>query len=196
MKFTYLKRDISIKERDGIHFLLPASFYSLPIYFALKGKHDYEMLGAEEFVDQVKPIVKSFAADFDVVVIPESRCPFLRNLTKDLPNVLELRKRSKEEICSLALQTKGWRKADVESARKAWSEMGDTFTINLIKSNKRKDYVSHLFESVKIPDGSKILLFDDFIMSENTIKAMSAAIGHADHQTLGIFYQQKFLKKS
>ena len=68
--------------------------------------------------------------------------------------------------------------------------MGDTFTINTIKANKRKDYVPHLFEPYEVPPDSKVLLLDDFIMSGNTIDAMAAAIGRTNYHALGLFYQK------
>lgn len=65
--------------------------------------------------------------------------------------------------------------------------MGESFTMNLIKKNKRKDYVPHLFESQ--PLTGSVLLLDDFIMSGNTIEAMKHAVG-CDAGVMGIFYQK------
>ena len=191
MQFSYLHRALTTHQADGTNFLLDASFTTLPLYFSLKGKHDYEMINADAFIAHVKAIVDQFAKDYDVVVFPESRYPFMRQITKDVPNTIELRKRSKEEICSLVSQTKGWRKLDLESARNAWNEMGSTFQINKIKSNKRKDYVPHLFEKVEVDPSKKVLLIDDFIMSGHTIKAMAAAINSENYSTFGVFYQEK-----
>lgn len=180
-----------MRQAESVSFLFDASFCSLPLYFALKGKHDYHMVNADAFIAEVKAIVDQVAKDYDVVVFPESRYPFMRQITSSIPNTIELKKRGKEEICSLVRQTKGWKKLDLESAQRAWDEMGSTFQINKIKSNKRKDYVPYLFEKVEVEVSKKVLLIDDFIMSGHTIKAMAAAISAEDHSTFGVFYQQK-----
>lgn len=69
--------------------------------------------------------------------------------------------------------------------------MGDTFTINLIKSNQRKHYVPYLFEPIEVPAGRRVLLLDDFIMSGNTIAAGKAALGLAECDCFGVFYQSR-----
>jgi len=185
---SYLAQDLSVRQAENASFLFDASFCSLPLYFAMKGKHDYHMVNADAFINDVKTVVEQFAKDYDVVVFPESRYPFMRQITSNLPTI-ELRKCPKEEICLLASQAKGWRKLDLESAQRAWDEMGPTFQINKIKSNKRKDYVPHLFEKVNVE--GKVLLIDDFIMSGHTIKAMAAAVNVEHYDTFGIFYQQQ-----
>ncbi len=188
-QFCYLHRDFQVSQKDKTHFLIDASGASLPIYFALKGKHEYEMLGDEQFIADVKAIVEQFASKFDVVVFPESRFPFLRKITQNLTNVIELKKRGKQEICDIVKTAEGWKKLDLASAEKSWAEMGETFTINKIKSNKRKAYIPYLFEKVQIQEGAKVLLLDDFVMSGNTIKAMEIALDIKDYSTMGIFYQ-------
>jgi hypothetical protein len=188
-QFCYLHRDFQINKKDEVNFLIDASGTNLPIYFALKGKHDYKMLGEEQFIADVKAVVEQFASQFDLVVFPESRYPFLREITKDLGNVIELKKRAKEEICQIVKTEQGWKKLDLVSAEKSWSEMGDTFTINKIKSNKRKAYIPYLFQKIEVAPGTKVLLLDDFVMSGNTIKAMESALGIQDYSTMGIFYQ-------
>lgn len=188
-QFCYLHRDFQMHQKDEVNFLIDASGTNLPIYFALKGKHDYEMLGEEQFIADVKAIVEQFASQFDVVVFPESRYPFLRKVTQDLTNVVELKKRDKGEICQIVQAEQGWKKLDLVSAEKSWAEMGETFTINKIKSNKRKAYIPHLFHKVKVATGAKVLLLDDFIMSGNTIKAMESALGITEYETMGVFYQ-------
>jgi adenine/guanine phosphoribosyltransferase-like PRPP-binding protein len=106
-----------------------------------------------------------------------------------LGNLIELKKRAKEEICQIVKTEQGWKKLDLVSAEKSWSEMGDTFTINKIKSNKRKAYIPYLFQKIEVAPGTKVLLLDDFVMSGNTIKAMESALGIQDYSTMGIFYQ-------
>lgn len=188
-QFCYLHREFQIHQKDEVNFLIDASGVNLPIYFALKGKHDYQMLGEEQFIRDVKAVVEKFASQFDLVVFPESRYPFLREITKDLNNVVELKKRTKEEICQIVKVEQDWKKLDLVSAEKSWDEMGDTFTINKIKSNKRKAYIPHLFQKVEVASGTKVLLLDDFVMSGNTIKAMELALGIQEYSTMGIFYQ-------
>lgn len=186
---SYFPREMQIKTEGSVQFLFEALFCSLPLYFALKGKHDYLMANEAEFISKVKAKVAEAAAGFDLVAFPESRFPFMRQITEGLPHCVELRKRSKADICALALETPGWKKQDRLSAEKAWSEMGGTFTINTIKANQRRYYVSYLFEPLDIPSGSRVLIVDDFIMSGRTIEAMAAAIGVTDYASFGVFYQ-------
>jgi hypothetical protein len=188
-QFCYLHREFQIHQKEKVNFLIDASGSNLPIYFALKGKHEYEMLGTEQFIEDVKVIVEQFASQFDLIVFPESRYPFLRKLTANLKNVVELKKRNKEEICEIVKAAEGWKKLDLISAEKSWAEMGDTFTINKIKSNKRKAYIPYLFEKMEVAQGTKVLLLDDFVMSGNTIKAMEAALNIKEYSIMGIFYQ-------
>jgi hypothetical protein len=188
-QFCYLHRDFQIHQKENVNFLIDASGSSLPIYFALKGKHEYEMLGEEKFIYDVKAIVEKFASQFDLVVFPESRYPFLRKITENLTNVVELKKREKVEICEIVKKAEGWKKLDLASAEKSWAEMGESFTINKIKSNKRKAYIPYLFQKMEVAHGKKVLLLDDFIMSGNTIKAMEAALNITEYSTMGIFYQ-------
>lgn len=176
-------------QKEKINFLIDASGSNLPIYFALKGKHDYQMIGEEQFIADVKLLVEEFASQFDLVVFPESRYPFLRLVTQNLINVVELKKRSKEEICQIVQAAEGWKKLDLVSAEKSWAEMGETFTINKIKSNKRKAYIPYLFQKIEVNPNKKILFLDDFIMSGNTIKAMESALNIKEYYTMGIFYQ-------
>jgi glycerophosphoryl diester phosphodiesterase len=188
-QFCYLSSELPIHQHGNVNFLIDAATTSLPIYFALKGKHEYEMLGVDKFIEDMRAVFEQFASQFDLVVFPESRYPFLKEITKNIPNVLELKKRTKDEICDLVKNTKGWKKQDLESAKKSWDEMGQSFTINKIKSNKRKDYIPYLFEQKEIATGSKVLLLDDFVMSGNTIKAMELALGIKEYSVFGVFYQ-------
>lgn len=160
------------------------------MYFALKGRHDYELFQRDQLVKDIQLILERLSTRYDTIVIPESRCSFLRDVTQNVGNVVELKKRSKQEICSLVILTPTWRKNDKQSAIKDWDKMGEAFTINLIKSNKRKDYVPHLF--IPSPQQGTVLLLDDFIMSGNTMNAMKMTIASEDLVTidcLGIFYQ-------
>jgi hypothetical protein len=190
MSFCYIPQHLSVQTSNEVSYLFDASHTSLPLYFAQKGqRHQYQMVNADLFINDLKQVINVVAADYDVVIIPESRFPFLELITTDLQNVIKLKKRSKEQICALTQQNSQWRKLDVASAHKAWDEMGSSFTINKIKSNKRKDYVPYIFEPTTLPPGSRVLLLDDFIMSGNTIEAMLAALPGVTAQVFGIFYQ-------
>lgn len=160
---------------------------TLPLYFALKGRHDYELFQKDKLIADIKYLLERRIERFNTLIIPESRSSFLRDISRDIKNVVELKKRPKEEICELAMQTPGWRKADRLSAEKDWAQMGESFTINLIKKNKRQDYVPHLFIPQTVT--GTVLLLDDFIMSGNTIIAMKHAIDQ-DAEVMGIFYQK------
>ena len=192
IQFSYLPNELTVHYHKGTNFIIGANSPSLPIYFALKNKHEYQMLGTEQFISDIMIIVEQFAMKFDLVVIPESRYGFLKEITKNMSNVLELKKRAKNEICELAQKTQSWKKQDRESAKRSWNEMGESFTINHIKSNKRKDYIPYLFENTTVQNNTKILLLDDFIMSGNTIKAMAMALGNIQYAIFGIFHQNDY----
>jgi hypothetical protein len=49
-QFCYLHRDFQINKKDEVNFLIDASGTNLPIYFALKGKHDLKILCEEQFI--------------------------------------------------------------------------------------------------------------------------------------------------
>lgn len=122
-------------------------------------------------------------------VFPQSRFPFLREVTSGLASCVELRKRSKLEVCQRAQESAKWGREARVSQELAWAEMGETLIINKIKSNQRKHYVPYLFEPMSLPETANVLLLDDFIMSGNTLSAMRAAIGAPNVIALGIFYQ-------
>ena len=187
-ELSYLSLPLNVQQEGNVNFLLDASFSSLPLYFALKQKHDYYLANKDIFIADVKSHVEAFAKDFDLIIYPESRFPFVKEIVGDLP-AIELRKRNKAEIIDAVVMNAKWCKQEYMSAKAQWQEMGETFTINKIKSNKRHLYVPHLFQAVNVPSDSKILLLDDFVMSGNTIKAMAAAINTTQHETFGVFYQ-------
>jgi phosphoribosylpyrophosphate synthetase len=186
--FSYLTNTLSIQTVGKLSFMVEASNLSLPIYFSLKEKNDYQMVGMHSFVDSVRKAIEQYTHQFDIVVIPESRYSFLKDITANINNGFVLKKRTKAEICNMAKTNSGWNKQELSSAKKAWDEMGDSFTINKIKSNRRKDYIPYLFEKTNINDKTVVLL-DDFVMSGNTIKAMELALGISEYQTLCVFYQ-------
>lgn len=189
INLSYLPRHLSLSVTNSIHYLFDASNLTLPIYFSQKGRHEYVLVNFNDMFHHIQPLIEQLAVDYDIVVIPESRSSLLRMLTQRLYKVVHLVKRPKTQIFELVKHTPSWRKNDIQSAEKAMYEMGGRFTINTIKANKRKDYVPHLFEPQVVPQGTRVLLLDDFIMSGNTIKAMAAALGITEYDTLGIFYQ-------
>ncbi len=190
---SYAPQSLPLKAgSDRLLYLFEANHASLPLYFALKCKHGYALANREAFVDAVRAVVAEVAQNYSQVVYPQSRVPFLSDLVAQLPNAVELAKRSKTDIIELAQESARWSKLERQSQARAWAEMGDTFTINLIKSNQRKHYVPYLFEPIDVPPGNRVLLLDDFIMSGNTIAAGKAALGLADCDCFGIFYQPAF----
>ena len=188
-EFCYLPRQLELQRTNSVYHVFDASNTSLPLYFDVKSKHDYRMVGRSQFIEDVTEAVSVLKDKFDVVVIPESRFLFLEEVLSRFPNVLRLHKRSKVEIFEQVLKTPSWRKLDRQSAEKAFDEMGDDFTINTIKSNKRKDYIPHIFEEAHVYMDARLLIADDFIMSGNTIKALAASVGRSFYDELGIFYQ-------
>jgi len=169
---------------------MDATHCTLPLYFAVKGKHSYNLVNEPDFVAAVRTAVQAVAADYDLVAYPESRFPFLRQLTAGLPNARELKKRTKADICALTMASRKWSKLERASQERAWSEMGDSFTINKVKSNQRKHYAPFIFEPVVVPAGQRVLLLDDFIMSGNTLTAMAASLDVRDYAAFGVFYQR------
>lgn len=178
-----------VRVEGPVRFLMDASFCSLPLYFALKGKHDYAMVNQAPFIEAVRERVAEVAGGYDLVVYPESRFPFLRQVTEGLANAAEMRKRSKAEVCVRTMGSRKWSKLERQSQERAFSQMGDAFTINLIKSNQRQHYAPHLFEGIAVAPGARVLLLDDFIMSGMTLQAMSAALGLQNCDAFGVFYQ-------
>jgi hypothetical protein len=147
------------------------------------------LVNAEAFVQSVREQIEVAAGGYDLVVFPESRFPFLRQVTAGLPQAHEMRKRAKAEVFERALAAHKWSKLEKESQARARAEMGEAFTINLIKSNQRHRYAPHLFEELEVPLGARVLLLDDFIMSGMTMLALSAALGRQDYDSFGVFYQ-------
>jgi hypothetical protein len=186
---SYVPSRLSVQDHDGILHVFPATGLTLPLYFALKQKHDYQLENRDAFVSGIRKVVATLAAAHDCVVYPESRFPFLKDITTGLSNCVELRKRSKLEICQKALASAKWNREARRSQETSWTEMGESFTINKIKSNQRKHYVPYLFERASLPTTANVLLLDDFIMSGNTLAAMRAAVSIPDVTALGIFYQ-------
>jgi hypothetical protein len=186
---SYLPSEVLVHDLAGVFHVFPATGLTLPIYFALKGKHGYQLENREKLVFDIQRIVAIQASQHDYVVFPQSRFPFLREVTSGLANCVELRKRSKLEVCQRAQESAKWGREARVSQELAWAEMGETFIINKIKSNQRKHYVPYLFEPMSLPETANVLLLDDFIMSGNTLSAMRAAIGASNVIALGIFYQ-------
>lgn len=187
---NYLPAPVAITTEGDVSYIFEATNYNLPLYFALKGRHEYELLNRDVLISHLQNVVDNFVQQFDVVVIPQSRSDLLTRVISRFPNIIGLSKRDKMEIFSRVSTTPSWRKLDIQSANKARDEMGESFTINTIKSNKRKDYVPHIFHSASIPKDRKVLLLDDFVMSGNTIQAMASALEITEYHTLGIFYQK------
>lgn len=187
---NYLPTPVAITTEGDVSYIFEATNYNLPLYFALKGRHEYELQNRDVLISHLQNVVDNFVQQFDVVVIPQSRSDLLKRVISRFPNVIGLSKRDKMEIFSRVSTTPSWRKLDIQSANKARDEMGESFTINTIKSNKRKDYVPHIFHSASIPKDRKVLLLDDFVRSGNTIQAMASALEITEYHTLGIFYQK------
>jgi len=169
---------------------MDASHCSLPLYFAVKGKHNYALANEAEFVSEVKKAVEQVVEGYDLVVYPESRYPFLRQVTADLPQARELKKRAKEDICARTIASRKWSKLERLSQERAWAEMGEGFTINKVKSNQRRHYAPHIFEALDVTGAERILLLDDFIMSGNTLAAMAASLAVSEYHAFGVFYQR------
>lgn len=187
----YLPQALHLKKSGRLQYIFDANGASLPLYFALKGKHGYSLDNQDVFRDAVRGVVEQVAQAYDLVVYPQSRFPFLQELVAGLPNTQRLVKRSKEAVIQSALEHAHWNKLERQSQQRCWAEMGETFTINLVKSNQRKHYVPHLFERVELGE-RRVLLLDDFIMSGNTLSAMLAAIGRSECDSLGVFYQTAY----
>lgn len=183
---------LPVQATGRVQYLMDATFCSLPLYFALKGKHDYAMDNEAAFVAEVRARVAEVAQTYDIVVYPESRCPFLRQVTNGLPHAHELKKRNKADICKLTMASRKWSKLERLSQERAWAEMGDSFTINKIKSNQRKHYAPYIFEGLSTERLGRVLLLDDFIMSGNTLTGMAAGLGLTEFDAFGVFYQTKF----
>lgn len=189
----WVPRQLPVAIDAGIRYLLDASFGSLPIYFALKGKHDYVLANADAFLAEVRQQVELVAADYDVVAYPESRFPFLRTVVAGLSNAVELRKRFKDEIFELAGAGHKWSKLERLSQAQARAKMGESFTINLIKANQRQRYAPFLFQPVSLAPGARVLLLDDFIMTGMTLRAMEACMGREGCDAFGVFCQRPAL---
>lgn len=174
-------QDIKIKEMlPGEFGFFEANSLSLPIYFALKHKHGYTLVNHEDLIEYLQIEIQRLSLDFDYVVIPESRSLFLQTICKNTNNSIILNKNSKQTICESFLNSKKWSRDEIKSAQSQWSEMGDAFEINKIKSNKRAFYEPFLFEKKEI--AGKVLLLDDFKRSGSTMRAMQCAI--SEFQTI------------
>ena len=187
---SWLPRHLPAQTQGRVRYLMDASHCSLPLYFSLKGKHGYALDNAAPFIAAVQAQVANVATGFDLVAYPESRFPFLRMVTGGIAHAVEIKKRGKADICARAMAGRKWSKLERRSQERAWAEMGDAFTINLIKSNQRRHYVPHLFENVEVVPGARVLLLDDFIMSGMTLQALAAALGRQDCDAFGVFFQR------
>lgn len=195
--FNYLPRPLAVQSQATatgmLHYVLAADGYALPLYFALKGKHAYQMLGREQFLRQVRDAIAETLSGYDVVVIPESRSLLVQSLVQEAPaEVVLLRKRSKVELCDLVASLTRWSRDELASQRRAWAVMGERFVMSEIKSNQRQHYRPHLFEPLGGLEGKRIILLDDFIMSGSTVHAMRLAVGRDTADMLSLFYQPSF----
>lgn len=186
---NWLPQRLQVQTSGRVRYLMDASFCSLPLYFALKGKHDYALGNPRLFVEAVREQVLDVAAGYDLVAYPESRFPFLRQVTAGVAHAVEMRKRSKDEVFAHALAAHKWSKLEKESQARARAEMGEAFTINLIKSNQRHRYAPHLFQELTVAPDARVLLLDDFIMSGMTLLALEAALGCPSCDAFGVFFQ-------
>lgn len=178
-----------VRQQGAVRYVFDATNLTLPLYFALKGKHHYRLENRAAFVTDMRRMVEREVSEADLVVFPESRFSFLQEITAGLDNTLELKKRSKQEICQLAQEHARWNREARRSQEAGWAEMGEFFLINKVKSNQRKHYVPFLFRHAALPESNRVLLLDDFIMSGNTLKAMRAAVTVPDMTALGVFFQ-------
>jgi hypothetical protein len=181
---------LALRRQGRVSFALDASFFSLPLYFALKERHGYALDNAQAFVASLAPLAREAAAGFDRVVFPQSRFGFARALAEATGvRASELQKRSKADVCARALASAKWSRAERESQARAWAQMGESFSIHPIKSNQRARYVPHLFEPLAIGERERVLLIDDFVMSGGTVAAMEAALGRSGCDVFGAFFQ-------
>jgi hypothetical protein len=187
---SFCPADLPVQRQNNVRYLLEASFCSLPLYFAVKGKHNYALVNEAAFIAAVRAAVLPLTADYDLIVYPESRFPFLRHVLAGVPHARELKKRAKADVCARTMASRKWSKLERVSQERAWSEMGETFTINKVKSNQRRHYAPHIFEPLDTAGAERILLLDDFIMSGNTLAAMAASLGLEHFEAFGVFYQR------
>lgn len=165
----------TIKEIAPNEFIFfEANALSLPIYFALKSKHDYVLTNRDEFEAYLQDQIKKLSIHFDTIIIPESRHSFLTNICSYIENIGVLSKNSKEHICENFLKSQKWSKDEIKSAQAHWRDMPGGFEINKIKSNKRQFYEQFLFEKKRVE--GRVLLLDDFKRSGSTMRAMTNAL--------------------
>ncbi len=204
IELSYFAQDLSPQydPSRNLWFLMAATGWSLPLYFALKNKHGYRLANRSDFVAQVTSLVGAFSRDYASLVIPQSRSTFIEEVAQGCQKpVHQLRKRSKADICERALALATWSRLERESQARAWAEMGKDFAINVIKSNQRHHYVAHLFEPLKeLRAEARTLILDDFVMSGNTLAAMKSVMSTdsdspgkgAGADVFAVFYQQAY----
>jgi hypothetical protein len=183
---------LTVQKHGLVRYVFEASGLTLPLYFALKGKHGFILTNASELVAGLQPLLQKVAMNFDVIICPQSRYPFVSQLASGLPHVLELKKREKREVCEFAGATARWSRAERLSQEKTWAAMGETFIMNAIKSNQRRHYIPHLFAPVQLDQTARVLLLDDFIMSGDTLAAMQAALHRDKCDAFSVFYQPNY----
>lgn len=189
---SYWPQALSVKASATVRYVFDASHASLPLYFAVKKKHGYSLTNPDTFVAALRRVVEEVAAGYDMVVYPESRFSFVSELVNNLP-AQQLRKRRKAQVIELAMANAGWSKQERQSQERCWQEMGESFTINLVKANQRKCYVPYLFEPLGVGQ-QRVLFVDDFIMSGNTQAAAWAAMGLPEGDSFGVFHQSGYKK--
>lgn len=148
---------------------------NLNLYFSIKLKHnlsisesDYEII-----LKDIQLYVDKFD-DYDYIIYPESS----RNFVKDVVNLfdkniikIQLEKNDKHTILANILKLK-LNKMELKSQINRINKM-DKFKINAIKSNKRNIYIPYIFKhSERDFKGAKVLIVDDSMFTQNTIKAI------------------------
>jgi len=162
---------------------------NLNLYFSLKNKHNLSIKEKEkdEFIFKIRNEIKKHVKNIDLIIFPESKSNFLKNVIGSLKiEHLELKKNSKEFIQERLVEM-DFSKQEMKSQLIRLKKMGSTFQIHKIKSNQRKKYYPYLFKKTNANlENKKIIFIDDSIFSGSTLKSAKFTINSIE-KSLFIF---------
>jgi hypothetical protein len=147
---------------------------NLNLYFSFKDKYEYKM--TQEKLFSIKQKLMSNVDKFDVIVYPETKGEYLKDIALYLAKELIcVQKNSILDIKEMVLNQQ-MMKSEKASLMMAIDSMKDSFQINKIKANQRKRFINLLFKKTKLDKNKKTLFLDDSIFGGMTFTALLKSI--------------------
>lgn len=179
------KSKLIVSSAGDINYLIDLkSKEAMNIYYGCKLRHGKTVDDRDAFIQQVSESIRSFTAEYDFIVYPESSSDFIQRVVEvQGKRQVIVPKNDVSHLLSL-VEGMNLQKAERASHISRINEMGGSFKINSMKATQRDKYEPHLFQATTIPDG-RGLIIDDSCFSGTTLRALRAATGVHDY--LAIF---------